>query len=198
MAINLSKVERNCSVNLSKDENNIEKVEVTLGWDSAKGKAKGFFAGLFGSDDGEETIDCDVSVIMLRNGKVVRDEDVVYYGRQHHCSGGVIHGGDNLTGGVEKLYIYPGKVPAMYDRLVVVSNIYRGASKGQNFGKIKNAYMKVDTGRDMYQYDLTGDFSGKMAVIFGELYRDGKGWSFKALGEGTNDKSIREIVRRYK
>lgn len=51
MVINLSKVERNCLVNLSKDENNIEKVEVTLGWDSAKGKAKGFFAELFGSGD---------------------------------------------------------------------------------------------------------------------------------------------------
>lgn len=199
MAINLSKVEKNCSVNLSKDNKSINEVVVTLGWDAAKGRKKsGFLSALLGSDSDTRSIDCDVSVIMLRDGKLRKDEDVVYYGRQRHCSDSVIHGGDNLVGGIERLRIYPPKVPNMYDRLVVVSNIYCGASKGQNFGNIENAYMKVDTGDEVFQYDLTGDYGGKLAIIFGELYRENSVWKFKALGEGTTDKSIREIVKRYK
>ena len=78
------------------------------------------------------------------------------------------------------------------------SNIYSGASKGQNFGKIENAYMKVDTGKEVFQYDLTGDYNGMLAIIFGELYREKGIWKFKAIGQGTTDKSIRDIVKRYR
>lgn len=200
MAVNLSKVEKNCTVNLSKGSDDIEKVVVTLGWDAAKRKGKsGFLSALFGSDDESvHSIDCDVSVIMLRGGKFVRDDDLVYYGRKKHCTGSVVHDGDNLTGGIETLKIYPKEVPGMYDRLVVISNIYSGASKGQNFGKIENAYMKVDTGKEVFQYDLTGDYNGMLAIIFGELYREKGIWKFKAIGQGTTDKSIRDIVKRYR
>lgn len=34
------------------------------------------------------------------------------------------------------------------------------------------------------------------AMLFGELVRKEKGWEFKALGEGTQDGSIRTLARR--
>ena len=45
--------------------------------------------------------DCDASAILLQNGRLVRNEDIVYFGRLKHDTGCVIHMGDNLTGNGE-------------------------------------------------------------------------------------------------
>lgn len=117
MSVSLQKGQK---VSLSKDNAGLSKVLVGLGWDEVKQKG-GFFSKK------PEPIDCDASVILLQGGKLRDNTDLVYYGNLQHKSGTVQHLGDNLTGAGEgddeQIIIDLSRVPAEYDRLVVVVNI---------------------------------------------------------------------------
>ena len=130
--------------------------------------------------------------------------DVVYYGNLTHRSGAVRHCGDNLTGAGdgddEQIIVELAKVPAEYDKIVFTVNIYQAYQRKQNFGMIRNAFIRVvdaDSGKELCKYNLSENYDGKTAMIFGEVYRYNGEWKFGAIGEPTNDPSINETVQRY-
>lgn len=201
MAINLQKGQK---ISLSKDNmgnaTNLRRAVVGLGWDAVK-RGGGLFG--FGTQQVED-IDCDASALMLRGGRLVSNEDVVYYANLHHRSGSVNHMGDNLTGDGdgddEQITIDLDRVPAEYDRIVIVVNIYRAEAKKQDFGLIRNAFMRIcdgTTGRELVRYNLSENYAGKTAMIFGELYRHNGEWKMNAVGQGTADGSLSELMKRY-
>lgn len=52
---------------------------------------------------------------------------------------------------------------------------------------IKNAFIRIvdgKTNREMCKYDLSEDYSGMTAMIFGEIYRHNGEWKFNAIGQG--------------
>ena len=195
-------------VNLSKDNAGLAKVIVGLGWDEAKpsgGGGGGFFATLFGgAATTHQAIDCDASAIMLKNGKFVDRTDLVYFGNLKHKSGTVNHMGDNLTGegegDDEQIVIDLSRVPAEYDKIVIVVNIYQAVQRKQHFGMIENAFIRLVDARnnkEMCKYNLTENYSGMTAMIFGEIYRHNGEWKFNAMGNGTTDPGIGELCRRF-
>lgn len=193
MSISLQKGQK---VSLSKDNAGLSKIIAGLGWDEVKQKG-GFFSK-------PQPIDCDASAILLKDGKFRDKDDVVYFGQLKHRSGSVQHMGDNLTGAGdgddEQIVIDLTKVPAEYDRIVIVVNIYAATQRKQHFGLIKNAFIRlVDTrnNNEMFRYDLTENYSGMTAMIFGELYRKDGEWKFSAIGQGTTDNSVGDLVKRY-
>lgn len=205
MSVSLQKGQK---VNLSKDNAGLAKVIVGLGWDEAKpsgGGGGGFFATLFGgAATTHQAIDCDASAIMLKNGKFVDRTDLVYFGNLKHKSGTVNHMGDNLTGegegDDEQIVIDLSRVPAEYDKIVIVVNIYQAVQRNQHFGLIENAFIRLVDARnnkEMCKYNLTDDYSGMTAMIFGEVYRHNGEWKFSAIGQGTKDPGLVELCRRY-
>ena len=206
MSVSLQKGQK---VNLSKDNAGLAKVIVGLGWDEAKpsgGGGGGFFATLFGGGAAttHQAIDCDASAIMLKNGKFVDRTDLVYFGNLKHKSGTVNHMGDNLTGegegDDEQIVIDLSRVPAEYDKIVIVVNIYQAVQRKQHFGMIENAFIRLVDARDnkeMCKYNLTENYSGMTAMIFGEIYRHNGEWKFNAMGNGTTDPGIGELCRRF-
>ena len=201
MAINLQKGQK---ISLSKDNmgnaTNLRRAVVGLGWDAVQ-RGGGLFG--FGAQQAAD-IDCDASALMLRGGRLVSNEDVVYYANLHHRSGSVNHMGDNLTGDGdgddEQITIDLDRVPAEYDRIVIVVNIYRAEAKKQDFGLIRNAFMRIcdgNTGRELVRYNLSENYAGKTAMIFGELYRHNGDWKMNAVGQGTADGSLSELMKRY-
>ena len=74
-------------------------------------------------------------------------------------------------------------------------------AKKQKFSKVKNAYVRiVDTSKndeEICRYNLTDNYSGKTAVIFGEVFRDGGEWKFNAVGEGFMASYINEVAKKY-
>ena len=91
-------------------------------------------------------------------------------------------------------------LPAQYDRIVMVVNIYQAQKRGQHFGMIRNAFIRlVDarTNAEMCRYDLTENYSGMTAMIFGEIYRHNGEWKFNAIGQGTYDAGIGDLAQRY-
>ena len=206
MSVSLQKGQK---VSLSKDNAGLAKVIVGLGWDEAKpsgGSGGGFFATLFGGGAAasHQAIDCDASAIMLKNGKFVDRTDLVYFGNLKHKSGTVNHMGDNLTGegegDDEQIVIDLSRVPAEYDKIVIVVNIYQAVQRKQHFGMIENAFIRLVDARnnkEMCKYNLTENYSGMTAMIFGEIYRHNGEWKFNAMGNGTTDPGIGELCRRF-
>lgn len=195
MSISLQKGQK---VSLSKDNAGLSRVVVGLGWDEVQQKKRGFFAPK------PQPIDCDASAILLRNGKLVNKADLVYFGNLRHQSGTVQHMGDNITGAGdgddEQIIIDLDKVPAEYDRIVIVVNIYEAMERGQHFGLIQNAFIRLVDARnnnEMCKFNLTENYSGMTAVIFGEVYRHQGEWKFNAMGQGTNDPGLGQLANRY-
>jgi stress response protein SCP2 len=200
MSVSLQKGQK---VNLSKENAGLSKVIVGLGWDAAEKPSGGLFGGLFSKKP--QDIDCDASALLLKNDKLVGGtEDLVYFGNLKHKSGTVKHMGDNLTGDGEgddeQIMVELSRVPAEYNRIVIVVNIYQAVKRNQHFGMIKNAYIRLVDGRtnkEMCKYNLTENYSGMTAMIFGEIYRHNGEWKFSAIGQGTNDPGLGELAKRY-
>ncbi len=194
MSVSLKKGQK---VSLTKDHAGLSNIMVGLGWDEVKQK-RGFFALK------QSAIDCDASAICLQNGHVRDNSDVVFFGNLRHKSGSIQHMGDNLTGAGdgddEQILIELNKVPAEYDRIVIVVNIYQAVQRKQHFGMIENAFIRLVDGRnnqEMCKYNLTDDYSGMTALIFGEVYRHNGEWKFNAIGQGTTDPGLGELVKRF-
>lgn len=195
MSISLQKGQK---VSLSKDNAALSKVLIGLGWDEVGQPRGGFFSAK------PQPIDCDASVLLLQNGKLMGKGDIVYFGNLRHGSGTVQHMGDNLTGAGdgddEQVVVDLARIPAQYDKIVIVVNIYQAVRRKQHFGMIKNAFCRlVDSGKnmEMYKYNLTDDYSGATALVFGEIYRHNGEWKFNAMGQGTSDPGLGELAARY-
>ena len=195
MSVSLQKGQK---VSLSKDNAGLSKVMIGLGWDEVQQKKKGFFSAK------PQDIDCDASAFLLIDRQLRGKKDIVYFGNLRHPSGTVQHMGDNLTGAGEgddeQILVDLAQVPSEYDRIVVVVNIYQAVQRKQHFGLIQNAFIRLVDGRnntEMCRYNLTDDYSGMTAMIFGEVYRHNGEWKFNAIGQGTTDPGIGELANRY-
>ena len=200
MSVSLKKGQK---VSLTKETSSgLNTVLVGLGWDAAPKKSGGFLSSLFSSAN--QSIDCDASAIMLKNGKLAGTQDVIYFGNLAHSTGTVTHLGDNLTGegtgDDEQIIVNLAQVPDNYDRIVVVANIYKADERNQHFGMIKNAFIRIVDSRnntELCRFNLSDDYTGMTAMIFGELYRNNGEWKFNAVGQGTTDSSLKELLARF-
>lgn len=190
MSVNLVKGQK---LNLSKEVDGLKMVVVGLGWDAAK-------KGLFRSTP---NIDCDASAIIL--GTDNKYMDVVYYGNLYDASNCVRHHGDNLTGDGdgddEQITVDLANMPSSIGKIVFAVNIYACKDRKQDFGMIKNAFIRIvdnSTGKEICKYNLSENYTGKTAMIFAEVYKKDDEWKFNAIGQGTTDNSIGELARRYK
>lgn len=176
MAINLQKGQK---VDLTKGNPGLSKLIVGLGWDTNK-------------YDGSADFDLDASAFLLGdNGKVPSDSDFIFYGNLKHSSESVVHTGDNLTGegdgDDEVIKVDLSKVPASISKIDFTVTIYEAGARGQNFGQVSNAYIRVvdeTTGSEIIRYDLGEDFSVETAIVVGEIYRNNGEWKFNAIGSG--------------
>jgi tellurium resistance protein TerD len=175
MAISLQK---GGNVSLSKTDPGLVNALVGLGWDAR-------------STDGS-AFDLDASVFLTgENGKVLSDGHFVFYNNKKSPDGAVMHSGDNLTGAGEgddeQVSInLPGTDPAV-QRLVFAVTIHDAEARKQNFGQVRNAFMRIvnkDSNTEIARFDLSEDYSTETAMIFGEVYRNGAEWKFKAVGQG--------------
>lgn len=195
MSVNLQKGQK---VDLTKNNQGLSRVIVGLGWDEVAQKR-----GLFSKKPAD--IDCDASAILLTTGdKLSSNSDVVFYHNLRHSSGAVNHQGDNLTGAGdgddEQIIVDLKKVPEQYQKIVFVVTIYQAKERAQHFGLIQNAFIRIvdaSNGNELCKFNLSENYSGSTAMIFGELYRHNGEWKFSAVGQPTNDNGISEMAKRF-
>lgn len=175
MSVSLSK---GGNVSLSKEEPNLTRILIGLGWDTR-------------TTDGTD-FDLDASAFLLAAGDKVRgDNDFIFYNNLRSTDGSVEHTGDNRTGegdgDDEALKVELGTVPPEVQKIAVTVTIHDGEARRQSFGMVSNAFIRVVndvTGREIARYDLSEDASTETAMIFGEVYRNAGDWKFRAVGQG--------------
>lgn len=169
----------------------LPKFTVGLGWDANQ------------SDTGCD-FDLDASAFILgSNGKILADEYFVFYNNLKSPDGAVEHTGDNLTGegegDDESIKIDLSKIDPRAEEIVFVVTIHEAANRRQNFGQVRNAFIRVynpDKGEEILRYDLDEDFSVETAVEFGSLYKRNGEWKFKAIGDGMKG-GLAEYLNKY-
>lgn len=187
MAVSLTK---GGNVSLSRAAPGLRNILLGLGWDARATAGAAF--------------DLDATAFLLgENGKVGSDEDFVFYKQLVSKCGSVEHTGDNRTGSGdgddEALKINLEKVPSSVTRVVICVTIEDAESRRQNFGQVNNAFMRVvnlDGDQELARFDLSEDYSTETAMIFGEIYRNGEEWKFKAVGQGYAG-GLEAMCRQY-
>jgi tellurium resistance protein TerD len=175
MSVSLSK---GGNVSLSKEAPGLTAILVGLGWDARTTSGSDF--------------DLDASALMLNaSGKIVSDQHFIFFNNLTSPDGSVEHTGDNLTGegegDDEAIKISLASVPAEVDKIVFPVSIYDAESRGQSFGQVRNAFIRIVNqagGAEIARYDLSEDASTETAMIFGEVYRNAAEWKFRAVGQG--------------
>lgn len=187
MSVSLSK---GGNVSLSKEEPNLVKILIGLGWDTR-------------ATDGAD-FDLDASAFLLAAGDRVRgDGDFIFYNNLRSADGSVEHTGDNRTGegegDDEALKVDLTRVPSEVQKIAVTVTIHEGETRRQSFGMVSNAFIRVvndATGREIARYDLSEDASTETAMTFGEVYRHNGEWKFRAVGQGFKG-GLAPLARNY-
>ncbi|ENW82163.1 MULTISPECIES: TerD family protein [unclassified Acinetobacter] len=175
MAISLNK---GGNLSLSKTDPTLVRILIGLGWDER-------------ATDGA-SFDLDASAFLLTaSGKVRGDHDFIFYNQLKSQDGSVEHTGDNRSGqgdgDDESLVVDLSKVSPEIEKVAVTVTIHDAQSRGQNFGQIANAFIRVvnqDSGIEIVRFDLAEDYSTETAMVFGEVYRHNGEWKFRAVGQG--------------
>jgi tellurium resistance protein TerD len=175
MSVNLTK---GGNVSLTKAAPGLASVVVGLGWDARTTDGTAF-------DLDASAIVCDV------DGKALSDQHFVFFNNKTSPEGAVRHSGDNTTGegggDDEQIVVDLNALPAGAGRVVFPVSIYGTDTSGQTFGQVRNAFIRVVNSGDnaeLARYDLSEDASTETAMVFGELYRNGDEWKFRAVGQG--------------
>ncbi|MET9351107.1 TerD family protein [Streptomyces termitum] len=142
-------------------------VVVGLGWSSPSG-------------DG----DADVSVLLLDDGGKVRsDADFYFYNRPAAEDGSVQLLGKVPTedGSEDRISLDLTAVPPEVTRIVIAASRYGESS----FGNLNDLRLSLAdrSGEALLGFSIT-DATVETAFIFGELYRRGEEWKFRAVGQG--------------
>lgn len=175
MAVSLTK---GGNVSLTKEAPGLTAVTVGLGWDVRVTTGTDF--------------DLDASAIAVNpSGKVFSDSHFIFFNNKQSPEQAIVHTGDNRTGegagDDEQIAVNLASIPAGVDKVVFPVSIYQGESRNQNFGQVRNAYIRVlnqADGAEIARYDLSEDAATETAMVFGELYRNGAEWKFRAVGQG--------------
>ncbi|MFC1406034.1 MULTISPECIES: TerD family protein [Streptacidiphilus] len=175
MPVSLSK---GGNVSLTKEAPGLTAITVGLGWDVRTTTGTDF--------------DLDASAIVLdASGKVLSDKHFVFFNNTATPDQTVVHAGDNLTGqgegDDEQIKVNLAGLPAEADKLVFPVSIYDAENRSQNFGQVRNAFIRVvnqNGDAEIARYDLSEDAATETAMVFGEIYRNGAEWKFRAIGQG--------------
>jgi len=187
MSISLSK---GGNVSLTKEAPGLSAVVVGLGWDARTTTGQDF--------------DLDASAIGVNaSGQVASPSHFVFFNNLQSPDGAIRHTGDNLTGegegDDEQIVLNLAGMPAEVDKIVFPVSIYDGEGRGQSFGQVRNAFIRIvnqGDGSEIARFDLSEDASTETAMVFGEIYRNSGEWKFRAVGQGYSS-GLSGIARDY-
>ncbi|MFE5815281.1 TerD family protein [Streptomyces sp. NPDC056479] len=155
------------NVSLTALSEDVGTVIVSLGWISPTGEG-----------------DADVSVLLLdENGKVRSDADFYFYNNPVAADGSVQLLGKTPTedGNEDRICFDLTAAPPEVERVVVAASRYGEA----RFGELEDVQVRLAdaAGESLLRFAID-DVDAVSAIIFGELYRRGEDWKFRAVGQG--------------
>ena len=113
--------------------------------------------------------------------------------QQHALSGRLDRApGDNTTGegegDDEVINVDLAAIPPAITNIVLSGvDLRRRRPRRRVSARCSNAFIRIvdrSNGNELARYDLSEDASTETAMVFGELYRNGAEWKFRAIGQG--------------
>ena len=203
MAIQLQKGQK---INLSKERYGLSKVMVGLGWDEVQQNTG--FLSMFRAKP--QDIDCDAFAILLGyDGKLLNQatdikQCTVFFNQLEWWTGSIRHMGDNLTGAGEgddeQIFVDLNNVPNDIGAIVFAVNIYQAFERGQHFGMIRNAFIRVvdyDRQVELCRFNLSDNYMNQTALVAGLLVRKDNGWEFITDGSSARVASLVDVVAAF-
>ena len=184
----------------------LSKIGVGLGWDPN------------GSDN--QDFDLDVSAFCIgANKKCIKPSDFIFFqselrtepfdsakfrSRDHwleetrpmSTDGSVLGSFDDTSGNEsdggddETINIDFSKIRSDIEEIVLVVTIYDANSRNQNFGQVRNSYIRIFdelTEKEELKYELDEDYSVEKSIEVARFYRKSGEWKFDAMGVGYNE-----------
>ncbi|WP_112105952.1 TerD family protein [Frankia sp. Ea1.12] len=150
-----------------------------------------------------QSLDADVSVLLLGDdGKVRSNDDLVFYNQPSGAGGAVRLRGktsnneEDHTAFTDVVDIDMDNVPDSVERVVLSASLDAGA--GDGFGCLNYLRLRLLRGSDaaeLLRFDVT-DASTETAFVLGEVYRRSGQWKFRAIGQGY-DTGLSTLVTEY-
>ncbi|KOV76308.1 stress response protein, TerZ- and CABP1 [Streptomyces sp. NRRL WC-3618] len=158
---------KGANVSLAALSEDVGSVMVRLSWSSPTGEG-----------------DADVSVLLLTaDGKVRSDGDFYFYNNPVAADGSVQLLGKAPTadGNEDRITFDLTAIPADAERIVVAASRYEGA----RFSDLHDLCLTLADGAGESLLRFSVENPGEVgALLFGELYRRGGDWKFRAIGQG--------------
>ena len=148
----------------------LERVRIGLGWSDAPGSAAIELDGLISIVGSSSPV-----------GGLLLAHQVPNPGESATAHPGPI------VGDAEKLVVTLAAIPTGVDRLLFGLAIYDAVRRGQTFRSVRGAYVRLlndANGVEIARYTLEPETGRETAMVFGELYRNVRGWKFRAVGQG--------------
>ncbi|MFF0739266.1 TerD family protein [Streptomyces sp. NPDC004111] len=160
-------ITKGANVPLSALTEDHESIAVSLRWNSSSGEG-----------------DADVSVLLLgEDGKVRSNDDFYFYNNPAAADGSVQLLGLTPTddGTEDRIQLSLSAIPADVARLVVAASRHQRAE----FGEFESLGLELadGAGEKILRFAIT-DATTESAFVFGEVYRRGEEWKFRAVGQG--------------
>ncbi|WP_455353400.1 TerD family protein [Streptomyces sp. SYSU K217416] len=155
------------NVGLASLSDSADSVIVSLAWSSPNGEG-----------------DADVSVLLVgETGKVRSNADFYFYNNPAAGDGSVQLLGPTPTdnGNEDRIQLDLAALPEDVDRTVIAASRHQRA----RFGELENLRLTLtdSAGERLLGFSITGA-SVESAFVFGEIYRRGSEWKFRAIGQG--------------
>lgn len=158
---------KGANVGLAALSEDVDSVIVSLSWSSPTGEG-----------------DADVSVLLLTaDGKVRSDGDFYFYNNPVAADGSVQLLGKAPTadGNEDRITFDLTAIPADAERIVVAASRYEGA----RFSDLHDLCLTLADGSGESLLRFSIESPGEVgALLFGEFYRRGGDWKFRAIGQG--------------
>ncbi|MEE1823602.1 VWA domain-containing protein [Streptomyces sp. BE20] len=132
---------------------------------------------------GAGTPDVDVSAVLVAaDGRVRGDGDLVFYNQPRHASGAVTHLGKAGGAGAatDRIEVDLAAVEPEVERIVLAASV-----DGGSFGAVPGLCLRLSdarTGTGLARFAT--DAGTETVLVGGELYRRGRQWKFRAVGQG--------------
>lgn len=182
-------LQKNDILDLTKTNPSLNNVIVGAGWD----------VSTRGAD-----FDLDLAALLLdKNGRLLKKKGLVYFGSKK--SQGIYLTGDNLTGegdgDDERIIVTLSNIPEECEKVLFTVVIYSAKMRRQNFGMIRNSYVRLldadNREKEICRFNLMENGGDNTGIIFAELYRDGREWNFKAVGQLLKT-TIGDLEKEYR
>lgn len=180
------------TINLSKDNPTSTKISIGMKWEMKE----------------YADADLDVSVLVLNNeGKLIKEDSIVYYNNLKICNGAIQHSGDVYTAGVdsddETIHINRRILPTDVKILLIIVTIFNkeGLTK-VTFESIKNISLKLydsKTNDSLCSFCLKGEGLNGTAIVVGRIELKIDEWTFTALCDviANTHNGLQGVIDKY-